>query len=156
MKPATLAYLCLVLCLSACEPKAPEKPNKPPTPSATSVVQEAETRPHLTSHINAAGVSTKYSAFFDGAQLTEIKETYSGSDPIVSAYHYRGARLLKYEQAVPAGASTLIELDEQGRVQRAVAGTRELAAAEIEAIRSRAQLLRSHALAQQASRMHAH
>lgn len=158
MKSARLLSLALLLVLSACEPKAPEKPDKPPTPKtvqpAQSPDEDTDTRPALTSHINAGGQRTQYRAYFEGPQLTEIKESSGSPNDAVSEYHYHGARLLRYLQAAPAAETTLIELDEQGRVQRAVAGSRELAATEIDAIRTHAQLLRSHALAQQASRMH--
>ncbi|MET0656617.1 MAG: hypothetical protein ABW110_00465 [Steroidobacteraceae bacterium] len=154
MRTATLLFLLLVVGVSACKPKAPEKPNRPPTPNTAVVAPDSERRPTLTTHIAAGGKRTQYSAYFDGQQLTEIKERADPASGAISEYHYRGARLLKYTHAEPTREATLIELDDQGRVQRAVAGTRALAVAEIDAIRTHAQLLRSHALAQQASRMH--
>lgn len=154
MRTATLSFLVLLFGLSACKPKAPEKPNKPPTPNTAEVAPDLDRRPTLTTQIAAGGKRTQYSAYFDGPQLTEIKESAGAANGAVSEYHYHGARLLKYTHAEPTGEATLIELDDQGRVQRAVAGARELAATEIDAIRTHAQLLRSHALAQQASRMH--
>lgn len=153
MKPVTLMYLVLALGLGACEPKAPEKPNKPPTPNAATLSAQTESGPAFKSHIDANGKRTAYSAFFDGQQLTQINEAEGASGGVVSEYRYHGARLLKYSRAA-SGETTVLELDDQGRVQRAVAGTRELAAAEIDVIRTHAQLLRSHALAQRASRLH--
>ena len=97
----------------------------------------------------------QYNAYFDGSQLSQIDEAPLDAQAPVAEYHFRGARLLKYSRADAAGETTILELDERGRVQRALAGTRALATTEVDVIRTRAQLLRSHALAQQASRMHA-
>lgn len=153
MKTAVLASLLLALGLSACKPKAPEQPNKPPIPNAQELSQISDTRPHLSSHIDAGGRRTQYDAFFEGSQIVSIRET---ADDLIAEYHYRGGRLLKYMQTRPATDAKELELDERGRVQHAVAGARALATEEIDAIRTRAQLLRSHALAQRAIRMHGH
>jgi hypothetical protein len=141
-----LVCLAWLVWLSACEPKAPD-PTKPPLPNTATTLVDAADRPSLKARIQTGDQHTEYRAYFDGAQLTEIKEADA-------TYHYRGARLLKYTQSSPQG-TTLLELDDQGRVVRATNGGRALAQTDIDAIRTRAQLLRSHALAQQASRSHA-
>lgn len=151
MHPRLFVCLCCLVSLSACEPKAPEQPTKPPLPNTATLRDTTAARPALKAHIETGGQRAEYSAYFEGAQLAEIEEASTGAS---AEYLYRGARLLKYTQSSPRG-TTQLELDDQGRVQRASNGHRELAPAEIDAIVSRAQLLRSHALAQQASRTHA-
>lgn len=158
MKRHSLSGILILSMLCACEPKAPEKPAQPPSPTAVSPSQAAadtahDERPTLSSRIDAGGRSATYRAYFEGTQLTDIEETGT-ADRAVSEYRYHGARLLKYTHTASQAAPTLLELDEQGRVQRAVAGNRTLGAEEIAAIRTRAQLLRSHALTQQATRAH--
>lgn len=156
MKLRTLAC-CLTgtLLLSACEPKAPEAPTKPPAPSAASAAApsaEEHERPTLQSRFDSAGRRTQYAAYFEGPQLARIEETPDGGGP-TAKYTYRGARLLKYSQPGNSG-EVILELDDRGRVQRALVGQQTLAQTEIDAIRTRAQLLRSHALAKQATKMH--
>lgn len=156
MKARMLVCIASVLLLGACKPKAPEQPDKPPTPSALTALADADAPPPtLTSRINAGGRMTQYGAYFDGQQLTQITETPLDAQGPRAEYHFHGARLLKYSQSGTTTEVIHLELDEQGRVREASSGTRALAQTEIDAIRSRAQLLRSHALAQQAARMHA-
>jgi hypothetical protein len=82
----------------------------------------------LSGQINAAGIAATYAATFaDGEQLRIVEQR---ADSRSGEYEFRGARLLHYSGAGAAPAQ------------------------EISAIRERAQLLRSHALAQQTTRDH--
>ena len=67
-------------------------------------------------------------------------------------YEFYGARLTRYsgEQLLGPGA-TQLEFDLQGVL---LSQPTALSSSDIEAIKSRGQLLRSHALAQQATRAH--
>jgi hypothetical protein len=159
-----VAAIVAALVVSGCKPKAPEQPSKPPTPTAASAapVDSAQfnpasdvERPTLTSAIESAGRRTQYVAYFDGTQLARIEETPEGGGP-VAEYRFLGARLLRFSQTAGSDAGTVLELDDRGGVQRAMAGAAAMSQADIDDIRTRAQLLRSHALAQRASKMHAH
>lgn len=108
----------------------------------------------VTAKIDAAGIPVKYTAHFDGDKLTRIDEVRN-ADGRQGAYDFYGARLVKYSGAATASAATLlIEFDMQGTVESAQADPSPMAHSEINAIRERAQLLRSHALAQRETRMH--
>jgi hypothetical protein len=108
----------------------------------------------MTANIDAAGIPVKYTARFDGDKLTHIDEVRDG-DGRQGAYDFYGARLVKYSgAAVGSAAILLIEFDMQGAVASAQADPSPLANSEINTIRERAQLLRSHALAQHDTRMH--
>jgi hypothetical protein len=158
MKPTYVASIAIVAMLCGCKPKAPEQPTRPPTPTtiAQSPASDRGEQPTFASRIQTGGRTVDYRAYFDNGRLSRIRESAADRDGIQTEYDFRGARLLKYEQVSSGAAPLTLELDDQGRVQHAAAGSRTLAEAEIATIRSRAQLLRSHALAQHASRTHAH
>lgn len=114
--------------------------------AATSNEQRTEV---ITSSIAAAGIPTTYRANFTSDQLESIDETRSPGSSATGRYEFRGARLLKYSGAALRGTAKIdIELSLQGALISARADSGEVSAEEISAIRSRAQLLRSHALAQ--------
>ncbi len=105
---------------------------------------------------NAGGITSRYTPRFRGESLVRIEEQRErGAESVPGSYTFQGARLMRYEGAPLAGAGTLLlEFDLQGKVLTArhddAAATQE----QISAIRTRAQLLRNHALAQQVSRTH--
>ena len=76
--------------------------------------------------------------------------------PVGSAeYEFKGARLLRYSGApIEPGANVELRMDVNGKVLSAMAGSQSLSPEQISKITSRAQLLRSHALAQAATRNH--
>jgi hypothetical protein len=99
-----------------------------------------------------ASMPTQYSAGFSAAQLRYIAETRDATGSVQGRYEFYGARLTRYSGAqLLAPAAVELEFDLQGTLLSKYPG---LASSEIEAIKTRAQLLRSHALAQQASRAH--
>ncbi|MGH8188401.1 MAG: hypothetical protein ACREUC_17715 [Steroidobacteraceae bacterium] len=122
----------------------------PPTPSA-------QAEDVLVSEVAAGGIPATYRAAFTGNQLRRIDETRTSSAPTPneSSYEFQGARLMSYAGAPLGGAGAIeIRFNLQGAVTMSRAASGEVAPEEIAAIRTRAQLLRSHALAQRATRTH--
>ncbi len=144
--------------ITACVDSAKEsggRPSEAPTaPLVAAPPADAETEWQLTTH--AGGVASRYAPRFRGESLVRIEELRGrGTQAVQGAYAFQGARLMRYEGAPLDGAgSLLLEFDLQGKVVTArhddAAATNE----QISAIRTRAQLLRNHALAQQVSRTH--
>ena len=157
MNDAVRTSLVLLLAaLSACSKKA-----EAPAPLTPTLQSQDAPKPApgeiLSATVTAAGIPATYEARFEGGQLARVDEvrTNADGDQSSGAYEFRGARLLKYSG--PAiGASTQLDLafDMQGRTTKAQAGARDATAEEIDAVKERAQLLRSHALAQSSVRTH--
>ena len=100
-----------------------------------------------------AGVPTEYSVDFSANKLRSIAEVRTAADRRAQGrYEFYGARLTRYsgEQLQTTGAVQL-EFDLQGAL---VSKVPDVDATQVEAIKTRSQLLRSHALAQQAARAH--
>lgn len=151
--------LALLALLASCSREAPSTARPPITPAI-----EPAQNPHLTdkgmvlsAELEAAGAPTRYDAYFTEGQLTRVAETRaraSGGD-VSGDYEFRGARLVRYAGAPVEGDGALaLELDMQGRVVEARIDGQPARREEIDALRARAQLLRSHALAQSATRAH--
>lgn len=104
------------------------------------------------------GIQASYRATFNDGQIRTIDETRQPTAAAAAPrgiYEFRGARLLKYQGAALRSADNLaLEFDLQGKVLVARAGEKNASAEEISAIRDRAQLLRSHAVARHAVRGH--
>jgi len=101
--------------------------------------------------VNAAGIPTNYAAYFDKDHVQRIGELRKeGSRE--GEYVFDGARLVQYKGAA-LGSDATIELtfDMRGALTASVGGADEK---EISAIRTRAQLLRSLALARRSSMNH--
>jgi hypothetical protein len=108
----------------------------------------------LTAKLAAAGIPTKYTAHFEADKLVRIDETRQ-LDQRRGSYQFYGARLVKYSGAAVGSPQTLeLEFDLQGALKSEQANSGTAAATELSAIRERAQLLRSHALAQRSTRAH--
>jgi hypothetical protein len=154
--PYALALLVLGTACSRDEPAAPRPPITP-------AIEPAQ-NPHLTdkarvlsAELNAGGAATSYEAYFTNGQLTRITEQRArpAGGPARGEYEFLGARLLRYTGAPSEGDGALaLELDMQGRVVAARVDGRAASQEQIGQISSRAQLLRSHALAQSAAREH--
>ncbi len=105
--------------------------------------------------LNASGVTAEYAAHFDAEKLVSIDEARQPQPGslLSGQYTYQGARLLRYQGAkVSEPAQLDLQFDLQGTLQSGQGP--DVSDEEIAAIRARAQLLRSHALAQRASRSH--
>ena len=106
--------------------------------------------------IEANGISGSYTPHYEGDQLVEIREERSGANGTVQGrYQFRGARLMHYDGAGFEDDDALsAEFNLDGTLVAARKSDGQAAEEEIVQVRRRAQLLRSHALAQHASKMH--
>lgn len=153
---ALTTALLLASIVTGCTKKQPATAETSPVAEEQSLspLDTAADGNSLTAKITTAGIAAKYTAHFDADKLTRIEETRT-ADGRQAAYEFYGARLLRYSGAATASAATLaLEFDMQGGVMSAKATPGPLAESEISAARNRAQLLRSHALAQRSTRAH--
>ena len=121
------------------------------------VTRAAQSEPANTKiAIEAGGISGSYTSHYAGDQLIEIREERAGANGMVQGrYQFQGARLMRYEGAGFEDDHMLsAEFNLEGRLVAARKGNGQAAEEEIVQVRRRAQLLRSHALAQHASKMH--
>jgi hypothetical protein len=146
----------ILLALGACSKEEPPTPPPPSTPLVTAPAPTAEPAAPadtLNSHINAAGIAATYAAIFGAEQQLRIAEQRANSRN--GEYEFRGARLLHYSGSGLSSAEPIeLGFDLQGVLTLSKAGSGPVPPAEVSAIRERAQLLRSHALAQKTSRDH--
>jgi hypothetical protein len=159
-RPSSIFCLLLsVLVASGCSDKpAPvvQSTDASATPSepATSSLAPADAN-IIRAKLNASGVAAEYSANFESEKLVRIDEERQPQpgSTLTGQYTYQGARLLRYQGAkVTQPAQLDLQFDLQGALQSGQ-GT-DISNEEVAAIRDRAQLLRSHALAQRTSRSH--
>jgi hypothetical protein len=134
-----------------------------PPPTPTSVLAEERSQRFET---ELGGSQTTYVPKFQRGQLIEITEERATRGDLARArYEFQGARLLRYSGASLDGASLdgasrdpneqlEIEFNLQGAVISARRGAKPAPQEDIAQVRAHAQLLRSHALAQQATRTH--
>lgn len=160
---AAALLIALLACLNACsreQPPSEAHSNAPITPELSSQdplrAPDSGAEVMLTADLNAGGIPSRYEAHFAEEQLHRIDESRTRGDEVeVGVYQFYGARLLRYDGAGLLHPTRVrLELDMQGRVTTALADGAPANAAEISAIRARAQLLRSHALTQRATRSH--
>lgn len=151
--------LCVVIgttLLSACTEKqtAAPTPALQPEASHTMAANDAADDQALIAEVAAGGIPTSYVAHFDQDKLTRIDETRA-SNRGSGSYEFYGARLLKYSgAALDSDAPVLLEFSMTGSVEKSQSGGGPATPAQIDSIRTRGQLLRSHALAQRSMRSH--
>jgi hypothetical protein len=146
--PLSLIFMCI---LSACG-ESENQPTQQPL-----VTAEAQSVPLATKiQIDAGGIRGSYIPRFEGDQIVEIGEERAGSGGMVKGrYSFRGARLMRYEGASFEGNAELnAQFTLEGALIEARKGDGPAPEEEITQVRRRAQLLRSHALAQRASKLH--
>ena len=143
----------VVACLFASCAKEPAKPVAS-VPADTAASLPAESADVLRAKLTAGGIATEYAALFEADQLGSILERRSvGSATLDGEYAFKGARLIEYRGAkVGDAAQVELQFDMQGILQSGQGPN--VSEEDIRAIRNRAQLLRSHALAQCATKMH--
>ena len=143
----------ILLALGACS-KEPAPPQSTPLAPAITPTKAATADANtLSSQINAAGIAAKYDATFEDAERLRIVE--QRADSRTGEYEFRGARLLHYSGGSLSTADPIeLRFNLQGALELAKAGAGAVPPQEITAIRERAQLLRSHALAQKTSHDH--
>jgi hypothetical protein len=132
-----------------------QPPVTAPQPSTPLVEQSAADSPNeFQGSFAPGGVAATYRATFSDGKIQRLMETRTATSQ-TGTYEFLGARLMKYRgAALDSNDSVELELDQQGKVLVARAGDKDLSAAEISAIRDRAQSLRSHAVAQHDVRGH--
>lgn len=144
----------ILLALGGCskEPTAPQ--GAPLTPAITQTNDVAANARTLGGHINAAGIEATYEATFEDEERMRIAELRADSRK--GEYELRGARLLHYSGSGLSSADAIeLRFSLQGVLELAKSGSGgTVPQEEISAIRERAQLLRSHALAQKTTRDH--
>jgi hypothetical protein len=148
----------ILLALSACSkepaPAASATPPSTPLVAATPTTHDAAANSRtVNSRIDATGVAATYEATFEAGERLRIVE--QRADSRKGEYEFRGARLLHYSGG-GLSSQDAIELgfDLRGALTLSKTGAGAVPAEEVSAIRERAQLLRSHALAQQTTRDH--
>lgn len=153
--PLIISLLVVSLLMVSCSKEPPQPVATAPLVTVDSAVDNAADV--LKAEVAAGGIPAKYSASFVDNQLKGIAETrQSGASTQQGDYEFYGARLTKYNGAALQGETPIeLEFDLRGAITRSRAGSGEVPAEEISAIRARAQLLRSHALAQRSVRAHA-
>jgi hypothetical protein len=155
----TLQTGLMLLALGACS-KEPAQPTPsgplvtaPARPQDASTGAQPSVSQTVSSHVNATGVAATYDATFVAGQLQRIDE--QRADAHRGEYQFRGARLLHYRGSGLSSADAIeLRFGLQGALTFASAGAKPVPAEEISAIRQRAQLLRSHALAQKSTQEH--
>jgi hypothetical protein len=154
MHRSTLLTATLLLTLlAACSDRSPQTGHEP-SPQTKLPPLEAEPGA-LHAKLNAGGIPAEYVAHFEAEQLARIDEQRQPLNvaSLRSAYTFKGARLLSYRGAKLSDAAQIdLQFDLQGALQSGQGPN--VTDAEIAAIRNRAQLLRSHALAQRATKLH--
>jgi len=143
----------ILLALGACS-KEPAPPQSTPLAPAIAAPKAASAAaPTLSGHINAAGIASKYDATFEDGERVRIVE--QRADARSGEYEFRGARLLHYSGSGLSSAEPIeLRFDLQGALELAKAGAGTVPPEEVSALRERAQLLRSHAVAQKANHDH--
>ena len=123
-------------------------------PLVTAAAENETAMPKI--EIEAGSRSASYTPHYEGDQLVEIREERSGANGVVRGrYEFRGARLMRYEGASFQDDGELsAEFSLEGALLAARKGEGQAPDEELVQLRRRAQLLRSHALAQQASKTH--
>ena len=151
----SISVVWTALVVAGCSEKSEPATQAAPSMAATET-PATQYDPNTTrAKLNALGIPTDYAARFEADKLVSIEEQRQppGAAAVDGEYFFEGARLIRYRGAkVSAPAPLDLMFDMQGAVQSG-AGP-DVTADDIVAIRDRAQLLRSHAMAQRSSRGH--
>ena len=144
----------ILLALGACSKEPTTTQSAPLTPAIAPTNDAAANSRTLGGRINAAGIEATYEATFAEDERVRIAE--QRADSRRGEYELRGARLLHYSGNGLSSADDIeLRFSLQGVLElaKSVSGG-TVSQEEISAIRERAQLLRSHALAQKTTRDH--
>lgn len=148
--PIRFVAMFLLAALSGCS-KSP-----PPTQTLTSAAAPlpAASDQVLRAQIDAAGIATDYAALFESDRLVKIVEhRRAGASILAGEYEFSDARLTRYRGAKPRDEAAIdLQFDLQGTL--AARDGADVSDDEIRELRNRAQLLRSHALARRATKLH--
>lgn len=156
--------LALAASLAGCSdrkpPAAPTPAAKPFTPveHEPTMEEKAQQQDKVEAALASGTTPTTYVASFETGKLQSIAETRTVPATAVrrgNYVFYGGARLTEYSGAALLSDATVdLRFDLQGAVTSASGSAGKPSDDEISAIRNRAQLLRSHALARKSTRDH--
>jgi hypothetical protein len=140
------AVVSTLIFIAACSKEQPV-----PAPDTPLVEKRAADTPPASDEFRGSyalgGIAATYRAIFNDGKIQRLEETRTATSQ-VGTYEFLGARLVKYRGAALGSADDIeLEFDQQGKLIAARAGDKAVDAAEITAIRNRAQSLRSHAVA---------
>jgi hypothetical protein len=150
--------------LAGCVQEDPQVRSKPPQEKLTAqpLVIAPSPEPDTAGatlqkfEVKTEGSKSEYVPKFENGQLVRITEERTTREGLARArYEFHGARLLRYSgSAFETDQQLDVEFNLQGVVISAMRDSQPASPQEIAQARAHAQLLRSHALAQQASRSH--
>lgn len=160
MQLVSILLACVLL--TACSP-----PAEAPVPEHSAIGVQLEYDADvsaftpLESQLVSGGIAATYTAYLDGSQLRVLREQRPALRQSAE-YRFQGARLLHYRgHALPRDGAALgaveLEFDLAGRqvaARKLQPSPANIDDAIIASIRTRADVLRSHALARHASRSH--
>jgi hypothetical protein len=143
----------ILLALGACSKEPTTTQSAPLTPAIAPTNDVAANARTFGGRINAGGIEATYEATFGEQERVRIAEQRADRK---GEYELRGARLLHYSGGGLSSADQIeLRFSLQGVLELAKSGSGgTVSQEEISAIRERAQLLRSHALAQKTTRDH--
>jgi hypothetical protein len=163
-RTALTLSIVLAACAAACSDRTPLEAKAPvvappfvPAEHEPTMEEKALKENFVEATLAAGTTPAKYTAEFEDGKLIRIAEERSppNADVLRGNYVFYGARLVEYSGASPQSDATLeLRFDTQGGMTSANGSAGEPGDAEISAVRNRAQLLRSHALARKSSRDH--
>jgi len=149
------SIFCLLAVIGCGDKSAPPVQSVQDTQAITSAPAPTND-PNITrAKLNAHGVPSEYAAEFVDEKLVKINEQRQSvaSQALVGEYTFQGGRLLSYRGAKAQQPAALdLQFDLQGTLLSGRGP--DVTDEDIATIRDRAQLLRSHALAQRAARGH--
>jgi hypothetical protein len=136
--------------------------NDPPQPAAATPQAPLVVAPESTGEVPASpvttevgGIVTTYIAHYSGASVQRITELRASASEPHGEYEFLGARLLRYRgKTIDGGEMLELEFDLNGSLVSSRKGSSSASPEDIAAIRSRASVLRSLALAQHATQSH--
>lgn len=145
-----IAIFAAALLTSCSKAPAPGEPQAPP--AAAALPPESENVLHA--ELSSGATHIEYAAQFEADQLTRIVEHRRRDGAVFEGeYEFKGARLLHYSGTKLADSTMLdLRFDMQGVLQSGAGPN--VSEEDVRAVKNRAQLLRSHALAQKDTRGH--
>jgi hypothetical protein len=149
----TFCALTACVLLGACSPDSTPRDQTGSQISQLAPLPQASANV-LRAKLNAAGMPTEYAAHFAAERIERIVEhRQHGNATVAAEYTFAGARLIEYRGPKLQSSERLeLQFDTQGALVSGRAPN--VSDEDIAAIRDRAQLLRSHATAQRATKAH--
>jgi hypothetical protein len=150
----TLLFTFLVGCTEGASERDRDSVSNAPLVTAPAPTQDA---PAQRIRTDAGGIAATYIPHYENGSLVRItEERQTGSANHEGEYEFHGARLVRYKGAgLHDRGHVKLEFSVQGALIESRGTSGSATHDEVEAVRGRANLLRSHALAQRATQSHA-